>query len=63
MRESPTRSNPDAEQARRGSPMEIVTEAQAETPSQAKAIEQSSDPEPSARHPSPPATLAEKGKA
>ena len=63
MRESPTRSNPDAEQARRETPMEIVTEAQAETPSQAKATKQSSDLGPSARRPSPPATQAEKGKA
>ena len=63
MRESPIRSNPDAKHAQRKTPTEIMTEAQAETPSQAKAIEQSSDLRPSVRRPSPPATQSEKGKA
>ena len=62
MRESPTRSNPNAETTQREAPTEVVTEAQAEIHSQAETTVRTSDPGPSERRPSPPVTQAEEDK-
>ena len=60
---SPTRSNPDAEDDQHDAPTEVVTEAQAETSSQARTTDRPSDSGTSTRRPTPLITDEDGGES